>query len=313
MIRWLVVGLLIMNVCWAGPTEKPMKAVMGIYPTFIHELDYADESYKISYYLWFITDNPNYRPDKSIEITNAFDYQYKNYSKTLRKDGKYLYVMHVYSTNFHDWKVANFPFDKQTLTIRVEDSDTIDDIVFTADKKGSALSSNLNIEDWTILNFEVKTNAHSYRSSLGDYDEKYDKYSQFVAELTIQRHGARLFFNFYIGFIVSILISSFVFFIEPSEIRPRASFTLAALFGAVGNKYIIDRYLPIVDHFTLNDAMQVASFGLILTTVLSTIITYRIQQKNPHRADTVNKYVGWIAVPLFILFYLIFFIKAIMS
>lgn len=313
MTRWLLLGLLITNICWANPTGKPNKVIMGIFPTSIHELNYADESYKISFYLWAITDDPNYDPRESLEITNAYNYFYKNYDKSKRKDGKYLHVMHIYSTNYHNWAVVNFPFDKQTLTIRVEDAENIGDVLFIADKKESAISNQFELVDWQILGLNVKTKVHVYNSSLGSFGGKRDTYSQFIGKMTIQRQGARLFFNFYIGFIVSFLISAFVFIIEPSEIRPRASFTLAALFGAVGNKYIIDRFLPVVDHFTLNDAMQVAAFGLILTTAFSTIATYHIQKTSPQRAEKINKFVGFTSVPFFVIFYLIFFIKAVLS
>lgn len=313
MIRWLLLGIMIAGISWASPASKPRKVIMGIFPTSIHELNYADESYKISFYLWAITDDPNYDPRKSLELTNAYDYEYKNYTKNKRKDGKYLHVMHFYSTIYHNWQVQNFPFDKQVLIVRVEDADNIDDIVFIADSKESAISDQLTLEDWEILGLDVKTKIHAYNSSLGSYGGIRDKYSQFIGQIFIQRHGARLFFSFYIGFIVSFMISAFVFFIEPSEIRPRASFTLAALFGAVGNKYIIDRFLPVVDHFTLNDVIQIAAFGLILTTAFTTIITYHIQKTSPIRADKINKYVGFISVPIFIIFYLIFFIKAIQS
>lgn len=295
-------------------SAEPIKIMIGTYPMVLQKFNYAENTFDINFYLWTITQDSLYNPGKSLEISNAIKYEIKNQTSGKNYDGSTFTTMHVYSTNYHLWDITNFPFDRQLLTVEIEDARDIDEIIFSPDLKGTNLPPDFKIPGWVLKNFYVASSKQTYESNLGSYENPRSVYSRFTIYFDIKRQGSRLFINYYIGFIISFLLSVIIFAMRPDRIDSRINLSLGSIFPAVGNKYIIDNLLPTTNEFTLSDSIQLIVFCMVVTAIVVTVVTCKLADHHNYAlALKVNRYAQCIAIPFFLLIFLFFLLRALLS
>lgn len=260
--------------------EWHKKVLFGVYPISLFDFNLADHSYKVDFYGWWISDKQDYRPDQAVEITNSINYTTKNNIQTISKNG-YLSVCRYQATMHKDWNILNFPFDRQILEVHLEDSFWNENFVtWLPDMKNSKLHSELTLEGWTIKDFYINNSSVLYDTNFGEIEEQPSRFSRLTLVFDIKRNGERLFFTFFIGFICAFFIVAVRNFIEIKNISLRNGLNLCAIFLATGNKSLIDSYLPRTDYLSLADAIEVATFLIIIfTTILDLVTSYLIRKK----------------------------------
>jgi hypothetical protein len=133
----------------------------------------------------------------------------------------------------------------------------------------------LKISGWTIDGLQMKALNYEYRSTFGDPSGLIGNYPRIVVEIPIQRIGGRLFINSFLGFFISFIIVSLLYFLD---VDSRIGLIMTAIFAAVGNKYTIDTYFPNQSAFSLSDLVQICSFGMIAVAIVTTIIGMRLKK-----------------------------------
>ncbi|ARN84266.1 hypothetical protein [Candidatus Nucleicultrix amoebiphila] len=256
----------------------PTHVLMGVYPVSISEINLAHKTVKVSFYAWWRSTDSTYHPEKSVEITNALDYNLK-VGGTGKNGDEYFTYVHYYATIQKDWDVRYFPFDHQKLEVRLEDFYDENYVVFDPDFKNSHLHNELSLPGWKIKGMELKKSTTFYNTNFGDSSLNNANYSRLSFVIDLKRVGWRSYFNYYVGFFVAFFLCCMIFFVDPGNINARASLSLGSIFTAVGNKYVIDQLLPFTADFTLSDAIQAATFCVITLAVLSFILLHELVQE----------------------------------
>lgn len=181
-----------------------------------------------------------------------------------------------------NWKVHDFPFDKQHLTMKIENS--IYDkqsLIFAPDTKGSLFDEEETIDGWQISNFKISAGTNDYKTGFGDPrpHRQQQTFSELLIEFDIERDAFGLFMKIFLGMYIAFLISMLSFTPHPSELEPRFGLPVGGLFAAVGNKYIIDSLLPETSDFTLVDTLHAMTFMAIFATLLISAITLKMHDK----------------------------------
>ena len=294
--------------------NTPDTVTVGAYVISLHDIDIHDKEYTVRFWLWLLHNNENFDFPYQTEVPNA---------KTLEKPdmmtdtikGKIWCLMKMKATMKESWNVGDFPFDKQLLMVRVEN--TVYDkskLIFKADTLGSIFDSSLTVDGWTITGFRVNTGISRYNTAFGDpsYKEQKSEYSHFDINITLERNAWGLFFKLFMGMYIAFLISSVSFIISPEEVEPRFGLPVGGLFAAVGNKYIIDSLLPETSEFTLVDSLHTITFMFIFFTVaFSAISLIWIGKQQHNKALRLNKVGGSIIVGSYFVLNLILVIAAI--
>lgn len=300
--------------CAFGAEDKVLQVTIGAYPKLLHNFNYAANSFDINFYLWTITKNPHYNPKTGLEITNAVKYDIKNEARGENKDGSYYTTLHYYATCRHNWNITNFPFDRQILEVNIEDALDSNRLIFIADEKGSNIHPGMVILGWKINGFRVDVHDSVYASNLGDLSATQAKYSRFSFYIDIKREGGRLFLNYFIGFITSFILCVLIFFLRPNEIGKRINLSLGSIFTAIGNKFVLDGLLPPVNQFTLSDAIQLSTFGMILSANVITVITFELSNHgHPALAKKINHLFRYLVTPFFLTIIFCFLIRALLA
>ena len=283
--------------------NKTSHVLFGIYPVYLYDFNMLQGKYSISFYAWWRTTKKDYDPSKSVEITNAANYHSKIGMLNKKIGDQYVTYVHYYADMYKNWDIKKFPFDHQYLDVRLEDFADINNVVFLPDLKQSNLHSELILRGWSIVNFYLKDSITRYNTNFGDISTKEGLYSRLTFVIEIKRQGWRLFFNYFAGFFIAAFLCFMVYLVQPggSGMSIRSSLALGAVFSFVGNKYILNQVLPFTTDFTLNDAIQLATFILIFITVLYyVLIDAYMHDKNIVSYRIINYILG----TLFILIYM---------
>ena len=255
--------------------SAPDTVKVGAYIISVHDINFHNKEYTVRFWLWLLYDNLEFDFPSQIDIPNAKHIDKPEVIMDM-VDGKAWQLMKMKCVMKHNWRVGDFPFDKQQLVVHIENS--IYDqsrLVFVPDDMGSTFDRELTLDGWRISNFEVNTNTHEYTTTFGDpsTDMLHSEYASFNIKLDIERDAWGLFMKIFIGMYIAFMISILSFTTKPSELEPRFGLPVGGLFAAVGNKYIIDSLLPESSSFTLVDSLHATTFMAIFLTLLVSAIS----------------------------------------
>jgi hypothetical protein len=293
----------------AEETEPPDTVKIGSYIISVHDINFHNKEYTIRFWLWFLYDNIGFDFATQLDIPNAKSIE-KPEAIMDMVEGKTWQLMKMKCTMKQNWNVQDFPFDKQHLVVKIENS--IYDrssLVFLPDTAGSTFDSHLTLDGWHITNFKVSANINEYQTVFGDprAEEQRSEYASFNIEMDIERNAFGLFMKIFIGMYISFLISMLSFTPHPTELEPRFGLPVGGLFAAVGNKYIIDSLLPESSSFSLVDSLHTITFMAIFATLLVSAISLKLHDNgNKDMCNKVNYWGSRVVVILFVVLNLIF-------
>ncbi len=273
MKKYFLILLLVGSFSYANAQHADTVKV-GAYIISVHDINFHDKEYTIRFWLWFLYENPEFNFEKQLDIPNAKEIDPPELiSDTV--NGKIWVQMKMKCTMKENWIVHNFPFDRQHLRVRVENSVyDVNNLIFKADKKHSMFDDIEGMDGWHIDNFDVSSDTTHYGTGFGDPRPGRDAmtFSTFKIDMTMKRDAWGLFMKIFIGMYIAFLIALISFVSFPWELEPRFGLPVGGLFAAVGNKYIIDSLLPESPDFSLVDTLHsITFFGILSVLAVSAI------------------------------------------
>ncbi len=288
--------------------ESPIQAELGIYVMEIYNLDFSRDSFNAVFWVWWEYSDDDFKPYDSIELVNALNEKVEH--KYFKKMGKsYRAEAKLIARVSKDWDFINFPFGKQTLEISLEDAHLpYSALKLSADKISSGIGKK-RIEGWHITDFRIQSKITALETNFGRSSQDPEtKFSNITAYIDIERDSSPLLMKYFIGFFVAIFLCIIMYFIGLQDLTTRMAIVIAAVFSAIGNKYILDNVLPDESELTFSDKVQLLTFGAILFSASSSTLTdYLARKISKTSAKTLNAILG-IATVLAIIFFLTLFI-----
>jgi hypothetical protein len=268
------------NVCFAqGSSPDTVKT--GIYITSIHDIDFKQNEYTVNLWVWFKYKNKKFDFSQNLEIPLAKTVS-KLYYSIDSSDGIYI-LMKLQCVMKDSWKISNFPFDRQTLRLGIENSQyDSKSLFFSVDTMGKHFDPRFTLRGWNIDSFTLSTGIKAYETTFGDpaLDKPHVEYGTFRVKIGLERNASELFWKMFIGMYVSFLIAYICFYIHADNIDSRFGLSVGALFAAIGNKYIIDSSLPESTTFTLVDLLHGITLFFIFIVITSSAYALRLVKQN---------------------------------
>lgn len=288
-------------------------AHVGIFVLSLYDFDMAEKSFTSDFWIWLNHDIDSISFENSIEIPNAKEASFSMYLDEPKGGGRWV-TEKVHAEVKCDWDISNFPFDKQILSIQIEEADKdTSELIYVADVANSKIDDELKLKDWKITDFKVTDTARVYNTSYGDPElNEGSAYGQVRAEITLQRiHVWIIFFKLFTGVFVGFLIALFVFFIKPINVDPRFGLCVGGLFAAVGNKYVVEGTVSSVSSNTLIDTLHNLTFISILIIIFISVISLYFfekgDEKNLKRAKKLDTY-SFISILIVYIGFAIYFV-----
>lgn len=294
--------------------QAPDTVKIGAYVISVHDINFHNKEYTIRFWLWLLYGNMEFDFPSQIDIPNAKQIDKPEVIMDM-VDGKMWQLMKMKCVMKHNWRVGDFPFDKQQLVVHIENSIyDLSTMVFVPDETGSSYDRELTLDGWHISDFTVDTDVNEYTTVFGDPDTDmlHSEYASFNIHMNIERDAWGLFMKIFIGMYIAFMISIISFMTKPSELEPRFGLPVGGLFAAVGNKYIIDSLLPESSSFTLVDTLHSITFLAIFATLLvSAVALYMHDRGKTERSLKINNYGSKIVIGMYVILNIVFVSMAI--
>jgi hypothetical protein len=273
---------------------KPDTVKVGVYVTSIHNIDFKQKEYAVQLWLWLKYKNKNFSFDKYLEIPMAKSVDRSFYTADTSNEEVYM-LMKLQCVMRDSWKIANFPFDRQTLRFSIENSQyDSHSLVFVPDTAGQHYDRRFALNGWNIDSCILSASPKIYETGFGDesLSKPRTEYSAFRLRLSITRSAGGLFWKLFLGMYIAFLIAYVCFYIHADGMDSRFSLSVGSLFAVIGNKYIVDSSLPESTSFTLVDTLHGLTLFCILViisaTAYSLVLIKRNQIKKATRFDMIT-------------------------
>ncbi len=276
------------------PLRFPITVDIELFIEDIHNLKLSEEQFFLGFnYGLYSEYDPNYISDKGDSLTmltnliQSVEVDYINSDETkieeMIYDGEttlgHFYKGHIESSFYHNWKLRDYPFDKQRVQIRfISDLDSTifrfrESEKYQADfvKNLPGLKDGFTIED-IEFHQEFKETWEEIEISPTLTRKKISPVGVF--EIIVSRSGSGLVIKLFLGSILSFIISWLVFLIPKSDFSSRIELSVGAIFGAIGNKYFVESTTPEMQVLTKADIIN----NLVIMMVLFNVILLICQE-----------------------------------
>jgi len=291
--------------------SAPDTVKVGIYITSIHDIDFRQKEYSITFWLWLKYKNKDFDFMQNLEVPMAKTVT-RSFATVDSSDNQIYLLMKMQCVMKDSWRIRNFPFDRQKLRLSIENSQfDKSSLVFVADTLGENYDPRFTLRGWRIDSCNISVGIKKYETAFGDpsYKIPHSEYSSYKVVLSISRDASGLFWKMFLGMYIAFLIAYICFYIHPDGIDSRFGLSVGALFAVIGNKYIIDSSLPETTSFTLVDMLHGITLFFIFAIIAANAYSLLLVKKNKIRAA---KRFDMVVAQLFLLvyvainFYLIF-------
>lgn len=280
---------------------QPDTVKVGIFVTNLYDLSLTQNEFKGTFWMWFvykdnaICEGDTMRMLNQVELPNTKDFRFNSKDMEV-KGGLYWETQQCWATFVQRWNVDHYPFDRQVLRIHLEDAEKdTSALIYIADKKNTVVDKALQLNGWYIDSVSIDRIDHVYNSNYGDptMADGESVYPGVVMEIHLSRDAAGIFFKFFALAFLSFIISYLLLFVNPRLIDARLALAVGAIFGAVGNKYIVDSSLPENASLTLSDQVHIVVFGCIFIGILLSVIDVLLIDRHPRWVRRIDRISMW--------------------
>ena len=282
---------------------QPDTVKTGIYITSIHDIDFKQNEYTIDLWLWMKYKNKAFAFLQNLEIPQAKSVE-KSFSTIDTSGGRIYLLMKLQCVMKDNWRINNFPFDRQNLRLSIENSQYDSrSLIFVPDTLGNHFDPRFTLRGWTIDSFLISTGIRKYETAFGDESlaKPHTEYSNFKVKIGIQRDADELFWKMFLGMYVAFLIAYTCFYIHADNIDSRFGLSVGSLFAAIGNKYIIDSSLPESTSLTLVDILHgITLFFIFLVVTASAWALTLVKRNKLHQANRFDMIAAQVMLLLYV-------------
>jgi hypothetical protein len=294
--------------------QRPDTVKVGIYITSIHDIDFKQKEYAITFWLWLKYKNKDFDFMQNLEVPQAKSVS-RSFASVDSSNNQVYLLMKMQCVMKDSWRIRNFPFDKQKLRLSIENSQfDSKTLVFVPDTVGRNYDPRFTLSGWTINNCVISIGIKKYETTFGDptLTVPHSEYSSYKVVLNISRDAGGLFWKMFLGMYIAFLIAYICFYIDPDEMGSRFGLSVGALFAVIGNKYIIDSSLPETTSFTLVDTLHGLTLFFIFAIIAATSYSLRLIKTNKEiKARKFDMIAAQVSLVLYVLLNIYFISEAV--
>jgi len=178
--------------------------------------------------------------------------------------------------------LRDFPFDVQELPVNISSDWLASDMSFVFVNDPVVKDSG----EYTLTGVNVETLEHHY-ANLARYDFQHEGYHEISVKFQFARNPIYYLRGLFLIINLVLLISSFTFWIDPSDVGTRASLSSTMFLTLVAFHFVILDSLPKVAYSTRLDKWIVGCYALMFYSNASDILLYRLATKDTEICDQV--------------------------
>lgn len=275
----------------APAAAAPEQVKVGIYLNQVSAIDLKANTFQADFWIWFRYTGEELSPLDTFEIVGGRIASRGNVLSKELEGGVRYRAVRVGAVIQQQFDLRRFPFDDHQLRIQIEDTERESaKAVYVADTENEGVDPDMVLSGFRVVRSAHEAREHTYHSNYGDTSVATgatSTYSRYVFRADLERLGWGRFFKLFFGLFVATLVSWCGYFILPRDASPRVAVSVGALFAASAVTVAINGQLPDVSYVTLADRIVYLSLGMILTSLIGTVIVLSLHyagREAQHRA-----------------------------
>jgi hypothetical protein len=264
----------------AGANEEPDHYRIGAYIVSLNKLDPAGGTFDADLWLWSVGRSPARDPLQSMEFINADRVTSRLESSTQR--GELVWRQRKISGTFrHNWDLRNFPFDRQTLTIVVEEGvSDANTLLYEPDQADTGYRPQYELKGWRVTSIALNSGVIHYATRFGDpAAARGSNYAEMQLAVTLMRTGSAEFLNLSAPLYAAFLVTAVSFLLGSSVVTGRMSLLAASLFAVVINIQTARDMLGGAHGPTLIDKLNILGLASIVAATFATVATSVLNER----------------------------------
>ena len=194
-----------------------------------------------------------------LEFINTGEPEVANRALDISPDGFVQYKLSVTATFRSDLDLRRFPFDRETLEVRIQSFIwNQDQMVFVPDSARVGFNPRSTIEELTVK----RVSTEIRQRELAGWTPV-ESYSEFVALIEVQRRAAFYLWTVFTPVMLIFLISCTIFAVPIESFNDRIGISLTALLACIAMQFTVSFHLPQISYLTVLDWMFVVTYFCI--------------------------------------------------
>jgi len=290
----------------AQSDAAPTTCRVGLYLRDLHSFNPTADTFGADFWLWSLCPTADHQPLQTMEFINSDDVA------VLLDVGDYpLWTQrNVNGTFRYDWDERNFPFDRHTLSIEMEEGvEDVRQFVYEPDTANSGVDPELQLPGgWRMTGSTLAGSTKTYDTTFGDPDLPpggSSQYSRLTLSIDLERTDLGGFLKLtavvYAAFFFSLI--SYLMHLETTTgIGPRVSLLAIALFATAVNLVNASNALGTASGLTLVDKIHVMVLVYLLVAAIVSVASRLLLDRGLEAAAiaALNLRVGAIVVISFV-------------
>lgn len=263
-VHILIAAILLLPVLVTAQPENPgqQKILISLMLTDIEKIDTKNQNFSAEFYLWLKWNEG--RSGKNIEYMNSSETSnifYDEWADSLQRISAK--VKGVFKSRFD---VGSYPFDSQTLKIRISDYEwNWDSLVYEVETDKIGISPEIFNDEWDIKLKEAKV-TKEYISE--------DNFSVFEYVIEIRRKTFSVFIKIIIPMFIIMAIAFINLIVPKDQIEAGIGLGISSLLSLIALHFSVSSQLPEVNYPTKVDILFIVSFFFNLLLILWVVFGY---------------------------------------
>ena len=259
----------------------PAKVVVGAYINDIQQLDFKANNYAVDLYVWFRWKGADIDPSKTMEFMNRYasddNLREELYDKPSEMPDGSLYAIIRYQGKFStNFALESYPFDKQFLTVVMEDSVSgAGKQVYVPDgTPGVSLDPQITLPGFRVGKPTMAVETNTYPTNFGDLSEpSADSYSRLTLSVPVTRPVVAMSVKTFVPIALIVVCAALVFFVRPRYVEGRIGLGITALLTLVALQLTSGAALPDVDYLMMLDKIYLLAYLFIILALARVVAT----------------------------------------
>jgi hypothetical protein len=224
-----------------------------------------------------------------IEFINTGQPDIANRALEIAPDGSVSYILSVTATFRSDLDLRRFPFDCETLEVRIQSFIwNRDQMVFVRDPAHIGFNPRSTYEELAVR--QVSTEIRQ-RELSGCWTTA-EPYSEFVVLIDVQRRPTFYMWTVFAPVTLIFLISCTIFAVDIENFHDRIAISLTALLACIAMQFTVSFNLPQVSYLTVIGWMFVVTYFCITLGILISTAQATLLANQPERATRLDRLAG---------------------
>ncbi|MFM9035656.1 MAG: hypothetical protein ACKOQ4_15475 [Mycobacterium sp.] len=263
-----------------APGPGPEQVTLGVYVQNVQHVDLTTNSFSADFYVWLRWMNPDLDAPAGLEIMNLFESWaltktelYKEPRK--QPDGSLVWLVRYQGQFNAALSVADYPFQKQTLRIVIEDGvENVNQVVYVPDKDPITVNPQITLAGYNFEAPRLVFDTHTYPTSFGDvaWADGDRTYTRVMVEIPVTSPATSGIFKTILPLLIVLVAAALGVIIPATYVDSKVNVPITALIALVAMQFGVSSALPEVGYLPMIDLIYVLAYGAITAMLASAVV-----------------------------------------